>query len=88
MVNIWLQVNGEIMPTPRSFAVTYSTFDSDDSVRNEKGYLNRTVIRKGHTAVDFGFCAAKSVFHKGKPKRSVCFQNKKAPSGAFLFWLG
>lgn len=55
MDNIWLQINGETMPTPRSYTATFSTFDSSDSERNEIGYLNRTVIRKGQTAVDFGF---------------------------------
>lgn len=42
----WLKINGVEAPTPREWAVVDSDFDSDDSVRDETGYLHRTVIRK------------------------------------------
>lgn len=71
--NIWLQINGETMPTPRTYSATFSVFDSSDSERNNAGYLNRAVIRKGQTAVDFGFRlkteALKTLLEKTDPDK-------------------
>ena len=47
---VWVKVNGTALPTPTEFTPVYSDFDSDDSKRNEAGFLNRTVIRKGQVA--------------------------------------
>ena len=43
----WVKVNGTSLPTPKEFTPVYSDFDSSDSVRDETGYLRRTVIRTG-----------------------------------------
>ena len=42
----WLKINGTEAPTPTEWTVVDSDFDSDDSVRDETGFLHRTVIRK------------------------------------------
>lgn len=47
---VWVKVNGEALPTPAEFTPVYSDFDSSDSVRDETGYLKRTVIRTGQVA--------------------------------------
>lgn len=47
---VWVKVNGTALPTPKEFTPVYSDFDSSDSVRDETGYLRRTVIRTGQVA--------------------------------------
>ena len=47
---VWVKVNGTTLPTPKEFTPVYSDFDSDDSKRDETGYLKRTVIRKGQVS--------------------------------------
>lgn len=47
---VWVKINGKDLPTPTEFTPVYSDFDSSDSVRNEVGYLNRTIIRRGQVA--------------------------------------
>ena len=49
----WLKINGVEAPAPREWTVVDSDFDSDDSVRDETGVLNRTVIRRNHHAPKF-----------------------------------
>lgn len=53
MALVWLEIDGETPPTPSSFEPVYSDFDSDNSKRNEAGYLHRTVIRKGQVSPKF-----------------------------------
>lgn len=57
---VWLEINGvptgkeeDKLPIPNSFVPVYSNFDSDDSSRDETGYLHRKVIRKGQVAPKF-----------------------------------
>ena len=49
----WLKINGVEAPTPRECTVVDSDFDRDDSVRDETGRLNRTVIRTNQHAPKF-----------------------------------
>lgn len=49
----WLKINDVEAPTPCEWTVVDSDFDSDDSVRDESGYLNRTVIRRNQHAPKF-----------------------------------
>ena len=42
----FLKINGVEAPTPSEWTVVDSDFDSDDSVRDETGFLHRTVIRR------------------------------------------
>lgn len=49
----WIKIYNEELPTPTEWAVVDSDFDSDDSVRDETGYLHRTVIRRNHHAPKF-----------------------------------
>ena len=51
----FLRINGVEAPTPRTWSAVDSTFDSDDSVRDETGYLNRTVIRRNQHAPKFSW---------------------------------
>ena len=71
--NIWLQRNGETMPTPRTYSATFSVFDSSDSETNNVCFLNRTVIRTGQTAADLGFRlnteALKTLLEKTDPDK-------------------
>lgn len=50
---VWLQIDGELMPTPSEFTPVYADFDSDSSTRNEIGYLTRQVIRTGQVSPKF-----------------------------------
>ena len=92
--NIWLQINGETMPTPRTYSATFSVFDSSDSERNNAGYLNRTVIRKGQTAVDFGFRlkteALKKLLEKTDPdKLNITYYDPRTmPLNSFVGYRG
>ena len=45
----WIKIYNEELPTPTEWTVVDSDFDSDDSVRDETGYLHRTVIRRAMT---------------------------------------
>lgn len=49
----YLQIDGVKLPTPSEYTAVYSDFDSDDSVRNEEGYLHRNCIRTNHSAPKF-----------------------------------
>lgn len=51
----FLRINGVEAPTPLAWSTIDSTFDSDDSVRDETGYLNRTVIRRNQHAPKFSW---------------------------------
>lgn len=45
MALTYLMIDGVRMPTPSAYTPVYSDFDSEDSVRDESGRLNRTCIR-------------------------------------------
>lgn len=49
----WLKINGVEAPTPCEWTAVGSSFDSDDSVRDETGYLHRKVIRRNQHAPKF-----------------------------------
>ena len=49
----YLQIDGVKLPTPSEYTAVYSDFDSDDSVRDETGYLHRNNIRSNHSAPKF-----------------------------------
>lgn len=44
---IYLKIDGEVMPTPSSYEYVEADFDSPDSARSETGILNRDRIRRG-----------------------------------------
>lgn len=44
---IYLKIDGEIMPTPSSYDYVEADFDSSDSTRTETGMLVRKRIRRG-----------------------------------------
>lgn len=53
MALTYLEIDGVVMPAPSKYTAVYSDFDSDDSVRNEAGYLHRNCIRTNHSAPKF-----------------------------------
>jgi hypothetical protein len=50
---VWLKIDGVKTPTPKSFTPVYSDFDSDNSLRDETGYLSRECIRSSQVAPKF-----------------------------------
>lgn len=44
---VYLKINGEVMPTPSSYDYVEADFDSSDSTRTETGVLIRKRIRRG-----------------------------------------
>ena len=44
---VYLKIDGEVMPTPSTYEYVEADFDSPDSTRSETGILNRTRIRQG-----------------------------------------
>lgn len=50
---IFLQIDGKTPPTPRDLTPVYADFDSDNSTRNEAGYLIRECIRQGQVSPKF-----------------------------------
>lgn len=52
---IWLRIDGETAPTPKAFTPVYADFDSENSTRNEVGYLTRERIRAGQVSPKFSW---------------------------------